>query len=147
MRLVVQRVLNASVEIDNNVYNEIGHGLLVYLAIHESDTMSEVVKYADKLKKLRIFSDENDKMNLSVTDVRGEILLISQFTLYGNTKGNNRPSFIASAKSDHAIPLYEAFIKALKETHICKTGIFGADMKIKSINDGPVTILIDSLND
>lgn len=148
MRAVIQRVKSCSVEIEDKIYSNIQQGLLVLLGIEDSDTAEDISWLAQKIMNLRIFSDANDLMNLSVTDVNGEILVVSQFTLFASTKKGNRPSFIRSAKPDVAIPLYEAFVKTLQQAanQEIKTGIFGADMKVHLINDGPVTILIDSKN-
>ncbi|MFN0275530.1 MAG: D-aminoacyl-tRNA deacylase [Chitinophagales bacterium] len=148
MRAVIQRVKSCSVEIEDKIYSNIQQGLLVLLGIEDSDTAEDISWLAQKIMNLRIFSDANDLMNLSVTDVNGEILVVSQFTLFASTKKGNRPSFIRSAKPDDAIPLYEAFVKTLQQAanQEIKTGIFGADMKVHLINDGPVTILIDSKN-
>lgn len=145
MKIVVQRVKEASVTIDNTLKGKINTGLLILLGIKSTDTEQDVDYLVKKLTNLRIFSDENDKMNLSIKDISGELLIISQFTLYGNCMKGNRPSFIDAAKPSHAIPLYEYFIsECKKEIPIVKTGIFGADMKVNLLNDGPVTIIIDS---
>lgn len=146
MRFVIQRVSEATVSIDGSLYSEIGHGFLVLVGIEESDTLEDASWLCQKLVAMRIFSDNEGKMNLSVQDTGGDILLVSQFTLFASTKKGNRPSFIRSARPDHAIPLYEACIEQLGillKKNI-KTGRFGADMKIRLVNDGPVTILIDS---
>lgn len=143
MRAVVQRVKEAHVEIEGKIHASIKRGYLVYLGIHISDDLEKVIKLADKVHSLRIFEDEQEKMNLNLEAVGGEILVISQFTLYGNTIGNNRPSFIEAARPEHAIPLYEAFIKRLSLHHPTKSGIFGSHMMVSSINDGPVTIQIE----
>lgn len=146
MRVVLQRVSEASVTIDNKINGEIGKGLLVLLGIEDSDTREDVDWLCNKIINLRIFNDESGIMNLSFTQIGGEILLISQFTLHASTKKGNRPSYIKAAKPAFAIPLYENFIENL--THRTgkppKTGIFGADMKVSLNNDGPVTIIIDS---
>ncbi len=146
MRFVIQRVSEASVKIDNTVYSNIEKGFLVLVGIEEADTNEDVDWLCTKLVSLRIFSDSDDKMNLSLQDISGDVLLVSQFTLFASTKKGNRPSFIKSAKSDIAIPLYENCIKKLSEllNKPIKTGKFGADMKVSLINDGPVTILMDS---
>ncbi|MCB0660170.1 MAG: D-tyrosyl-tRNA(Tyr) deacylase [Saprospiraceae bacterium] len=149
MRAVVQRVKNASVEINGVITSSINQGLLVLLGVEENDDISDVQWLSQKIVQMRIFSDSEDKMNLSVLDIDGEVLIISQFTLFASTKKGNRPSFIKSAKPDIAIPLYEEFIhqatlSLTKEKVSC--GIFGADMKVALINDGPVTIIIDSKN-
>lgn len=148
MRVVIQKVLEGGVYINNENYSaEIGIGLVILLGIKNTDTENDAIFLADKCSSLRIFLDKNEKMNLSVKDVNGEILIISQFTLYGDASKGNRPSFTEAAKPDIAIPLYETFVNRLKinlgEDKI-KTGIFGAMMKVKIINDGPVTIIIDS---
>lgn len=145
MRVVVQRVTKASVTIDGKINGKIDNGFLVLLGIESTDTKQDVDYLVKKVINLRIFSDENDKMNLSLKDVDGQLLIISQFTLYGNCKDGNRPSFIAAAKPDIAIPLYEYFIsECKKQIPIVQTGIFGTDMKVSLLNDGPVTIIIDS---
>ena len=145
MRVVVQRVKKASVSIDGEVYNKINSGFLVLLGISSTDSKQDVDYLVKKVCNLRIFSDENDKMNLSLKDTKGELLIISQFTLYGDCTQGNRPSFIQAAKPDIAIPLYEYFIEeSKKQIEIVKTGSFGKDMKVELLNDGPVTIIIDS---
>ncbi len=148
MRVVVQRVLEGGVYIALKNYKvEIKKGFVVLLGIKVGDEEKDVKYLAEKCANLRVFEDENEKMNLSIEDVDGEILLISQFTLYGNASKGNRPSFIESAKPDEALPLYEKFISYLKDllgAEKIKTGIFGEMMKVKIINDGPVTIIIDS---
>ncbi|MDY0277622.1 MAG: D-aminoacyl-tRNA deacylase [Acholeplasma sp.] len=145
MKIVVQRVLNATVSINNEIYSKINHGFLVYLGIHINDTEEEVLKYVEKIKKLRIFEDDQGKMNLDINSVKGEVLVVSQFTLYGNTRKGNRPSFIEAARPEVAIPLYELFISELRNFLTVETGVFGANMQITSVNDGPVTIVIDNL--
>ena len=148
MKVVVQRVSEASVTVDENSYTqEIGKGFVILLGIKEGDTEQDVQFVADKCCNLRIFEDENQKMNLSVKDVNGEMLIVSQFTLYGDARKGNRPSFIEAAKPDLAVPLYQSFISRIKNNigdSKVKTGIFGAMMKVKILNDGPVTIIIDS---
>jgi D-tyrosyl-tRNA(Tyr) deacylase len=146
MKLVIQRVLSSQVWVEEKLIAEIGKGLLVLLGITHSDTLDDVNYLTKKLLNLRIFEDNQGKMNLSVLDIQGEIMVVSQFTLYGDTQKGNRPSFIQAAKPEIAIPLYEEFLKKLKENCILKiqNGIFGADMKVHLINDGPVTILMDS---
>lgn len=145
MRVVVQRVKYASVTIDGNINGKINDGFLVLLGIKSTDTKQDVDYLVKKVVGLRVFTDANDKMNLSLKEVNGELLIVSQFTLYGNCKDGNRPSFIAAAKPDVAIPLYEYFIsECKKQIPIVQTGIFGADMKVELLNDGPVTIIIDS---
>lgn len=143
MKLVVQRVLNASVEVENKIVGKIDKGYMVLVGIHENDTEKEADFLANKLINLRIFEDENEKMNLSIEDVKGELLLISQFTLYGDSSHGNRPSFIEAAKPEKANKLYEYFCnKCSKSVHVEK-GIFGADMKVSLVNDGPVTIILE----
>ena len=145
MRVVIQRVKNASVEIDNKVNGKINTGFLVLLGIASTDTKQDVDYLVKKVVNLRVFSDENDKMNLSLKDVNGGLLVISQFTLYGNCREGNRPSFIEAARPDVAVPLYEYFVEECKkQIPVIKTGVFGADMKVSLLNDGPVTIIIES---
>ena len=145
MRIVVQRVKNANVVIDNKIVGEINSGFMALLGIKSTDSKQDVDYLVRKLVNLRIFSDENGKMNLSLKDVNGELLIVSQFTLYGDCTDGNRPSFTDSAKPDIAIPLYEYFINECKKhIKIVQTGVFGADMKVSLLNDGPVTIIIDS---
>lgn len=146
MRLIIQRVLKSSVEVDNKIVGQIQKGFLVLLGIKITDTKKDADYLVKKLINLRIFSDENNKMNLALKDVSGELLIISQFTLYGDCKkSGNRPSFIDSAKPDVALPLYEYFInECKKQIPVVQTGIFGADMKVNILNDGPVTIILDS---
>ncbi|MCW3078414.1 MAG: D-tyrosyl-tRNA(Tyr) deacylase [Bacteroidetes bacterium] len=148
MRLVIQRVTSASVTINNSLHSSINAGLLIFAGIEEEDSLSDVEWLKTKICGLRIFSDENGKMNLNIEEVNGEILLVSQFTLYASTKKGNRPSFIRAAAPDKAILLYELFIKELNATlkTPVKTGLFGADMRVSLINDGPVTLLMDSKN-
>ena len=148
MRFVIQRVSEASVTIDNVKHSKIETGFLVLVGVEESDTNEDADWLCSKLVGMRIFPDSEDKMNLSLGDVNGDILLVSQFTLFASTKKGNRPSFIKSAKPEIAIPLYEYCILQLSILlgKPIKTGIFGADMKIALINDGPVTILMDSKN-
>jgi len=148
MRLVIQRVNKASVTIENAVFSSINSGLTVLVGIEDADDEKDADRLVQKLINLRIFSDTEGKMNLSVKDVNGEILVVSQFTLHASTQKGNRPSFIKAARPEKAIPLYENFIKKINsETgKECKTGIFGADMKVELINDGPVTIFMDSKN-
>lgn len=148
MKVVVQKVLQAGVFIEEKNYTaEIGKGLVILLGIKNDDTEDDVIFLADKCSNLRIFLDENDKMNLSIKDVGGEVLVISQFTLYGDAQRGNRPGFTDAAKPDIAIPLYEKFIDRMRKNlgpEKIKTGIFGAMMLVKIYNDGPVTIIIDS---
>ncbi len=146
MRLVIQRVTEASVTIDGNLKTSIGQGLLLLLGIEETDTENDIKYLVNKILNLRIFSDADGLMNLSVQDIAGSILVISQFTLYASTKKGNRPSFLRAAKPPVALPLYEKFIEYLKTYSSIKieTGTFGADMKVSLVNDGPVTIIMDS---
>jgi D-tyrosyl-tRNA(Tyr) deacylase len=145
MRVVVQRVKHASVTINGTVNGKINNGFLVLLGIQSTDSEQDVDYLVKKVTNLRIFSDENDKMNLSLKDVNGELLIVSQFTLYANCKEGNRPSFVEAAKPDIAIPLYEYFVSECKKIiPVVETGIFGADMKVELLNDGPVTIIMDS---
>lgn len=148
MRAVIQRVTHASVAIDGKIKSEIKAGLLVLLGIEENDTQQDIDWLVKKIIQMRIFSDADGKMNLSVQDINGDILVISQFTLFASTKKGNRPSFLRSAKPDIAIPLYEQFIGETEKQFRKKiyTGEFGADMKVELLNDGPVTIIIDSRN-
>jgi D-tyrosyl-tRNA(Tyr) deacylase len=146
MIVVIQRVAEASVKIEGKVKSEIGVGLLILVGIEEADVEEDISWLSKKIANLRIFPDENQVMNKSVMDVAGEVLLISQFTLHASTKKGNRPSYIKAARPEVAIPLYENFIHNL-ESELGKpigTGEFGADMKVALVNDGPVTILIDS---
>ncbi|QIP13393.1 D-tyrosyl-tRNA(Tyr) deacylase [Spirosoma aureum] len=148
MLAVIQRVSHASVTINNQVKGQIGTGFLVLIGITHADTRDDVDWLSKKIVGMRIFNDADDKMNLDLATVGGDILLISQFTLHASTKKGNRPSFIEAARPDIAIPLYEAMIKQLS-TDLGKpvqTGEFGADMKVSLLNDGPVTIVIDSKN-
>jgi D-tyrosyl-tRNA(Tyr) deacylase len=146
MRAVIQRVAEASVAIGGNIKGAIRNGLLVLLAVEESDTAEDIEWLSGKIVRLRIFNDENGVMNRSVQETAGEILLISQFTLFASTKKGNRPSYSRSAQPAIAIPLYEKFIARLTQDFgkPIRTGEFGADMKVSLINDGPVTIIIDS---
>ena len=146
MRILLQRVSEASVAINGNVKSEIGTGLLIFIGIEQEDNQEDVKWLCSKISKLRIFPDTNKIMNLSIKDIDGEILVISQFTLHASTKKGNRPSYIKAARPEIAIPLYEAFIEQLSSEldKEVQTGEFGADMKVNLINDGPVTIWIDS---
>tara|TARA_E500000081_G_scaffold150351_1_gene178742 strand:+ start:747 stop:1199 length:453 start_codon:yes stop_codon:yes gene_type:complete len=148
MKVVIQRVKESSVEIDNKIKAEIGKGLLVLIGISQKDNKLDVEWLVNKVLNIRIFNDSDGIMNKSIIDIKGEILIISQFTLMALTKKGNRPSYIKSASHEIAIPLYNYFIKLLesKLNNKIKTGIFGADMKVRLINDGPVTIIIDSKN-
>jgi D-tyrosyl-tRNA(Tyr) deacylase len=148
MRVTIQRVLEASVTIEGEIKSSIGKGLLVLAGFEEADTQEDLEWMSGKIVNLRIFQDENEQMNLSVKDVGGDIIVVSQFTLHALTKKGNRPSFIKAAKPDVAIPLYEKFVAQVEKDLGKKigTGEFGADMKVALINDGPVTINIDSRN-
>lgn len=148
MRIVIQRVSEASVTIDSKIVAQINQGLLVLVGIEEADTIEDTNWLVSKIVNLRIFADENEIMNLSVKDIDGEIILVSQFTLHALTKKGNRPSYIKAAKPDIAIPMYEKFVQQLESElgATIQTGQFGADMKVALINDGPVTISIDSKN-
>ncbi|MEN9292093.1 MAG: hypothetical protein RLZZ357_1937 [Bacteroidota bacterium] len=146
MRVVIQRVSEAAVKIDGTIVGEISKGLVVLLGIAQEDTEQDALYLIQKLINLRIFSDADGKMNLSVQDCGGELLIVSQFTLYADTKKGNRPSYIRAARPEHAIPLYEFFLQELQKQFQgpIQTGQFGADMKVSLINDGPVTIIMDS---
>lgn len=148
MKTVIQRVSEASVTIEQKIVAQINQGLLVLVGIEEMDTIEDINWLVSKIANLRVFADENEVMNLSVKEVHGDIIVVSQFTLHASTKKGNRPSYIKAAKPDFAIPMYETFVKQLEkeiEKNI-QTGQFGADMKVSLINDGPVTIIIDSKN-
>jgi len=147
LRAVIQRVSQAAVSINEREVGRIDHGLLILLGVHETDTQTDVDYLIKKIAQMRIFEDEQGKMNLSIEDVKGALLSISQFTLFADTKKGNRPSFIAAALPETAIPLYEAFNEGLRQRGITvETGEFGADMAVSLVNDGPVTIIIDSQN-
>lgn len=145
MKALIQRIKRASVTVDGEKISEIGKGILVFLGVEKDDEKENAEKLADKIYKLRIFEDENDKMNLSIKDVDGELHIISQFTLYADCHHGNRPSFINAAKPEIANELYEKFISFCKEESglNVETGVFGADMKIDYINDGPITIMLE----
>ncbi len=148
MKTVIQRVSQASVTIDSKIVANIQKGLLVLVGIEDADAQEDINWLCQKIANLRIFGDEDEVMNLSVKDIDGEIIVVSQFTLHASTKKGNRPSYIKAAKPEIAIPLYELFVKQL-ENELGKkvqTGVFGADMKVLLLNDGPVTIIIDSKN-
>lgn len=148
MRAVIQRVLHAKVKVDEKITGSINKGLLILLGIEDADQQEDIEWLSNKIVNLRIFDDEQGIMNLSVKDIEGDILLVSQFTLHASTKKGNRPSYIKASKPDYAVPMYEKMIYQL-ETELSKkiqTGIFGADMKVELMNDGPVTIVIDSKN-
>lgn len=145
MRAVVQRVKRASVKINGKITGKIDRGLLVLIGVHETDEEADAEYMAKKCAGLRIFEDENGKMNLSVKDIGGKFLIISNFTLYGDCKKGFRPSFIEAARPEKAIPLYEKFISCVRENGIeCETGEFGADMQVELINDGPITVIVES---
>ena len=146
MRALIQRVSSASVQIDNKVFSKIGNGLLVLLGVEDEDSDSDIDWLSSKISQMRIFDDKNDNMNLSVNDINGEVLVVSQFTLHASTKKGNRPSYIRASKPDHAVPMYEAFILQMKDKIIngVSSGQFGACIQVDLINDGPVTIWIDS---
>ena len=144
MKLVVQRVNKAEVKVDGNIIGKIDKGILVLIGIKVGDTKEQADYLVKKLCNLRVFSDENDKMNLSIKDVKGKLLIVSQFTLYGDCSQGNRPSFIEAARPEEANPLYEYFCNQCELNNIeVQKGIFGADMKVELINDGPVTIIIE----
>lgn len=146
MRTVIQRVSKASVRIDGNIHSQIGMGLLVLIGMEDADTYEDIEWLSGKIINLRIFDDAEGVMNKSVTDIDGDILLVSQFTLHASTKKGNRPSYIKASKPDMAVPLYNKMIQQLSADlgKQIKTGIFGADMQVKLLNDGPVTIVIDT---
>ena len=148
MRAVIQRVSHASVTIDGVVKSEIGQGFLILLGVCNEDTMEDVDWLVKKVANLRVFGDENDVMNLSIQDVEGNALVISQFTLFASYKKGNRPSWFKAGSHEHSIPLYEAFCSQLSEaiSKTVGTGEFGADMKVELLNDGPVTICMDTKN-
>lgn len=148
MRAVIQRVSEASCKVNGEITGAILQGFLVLLGIEDADTEEDLTWLAQKIANMRIFGDENDLMNKALADINGNILLISQFTLFAQTKKGNRPSFIRAAKAEKAVPLYEKMILELEKLTGKKTetGVFGADMKISLVNDGPVTIMIDSKN-
>lgn len=144
MRLVIQRVKEAQVSVNSVISGVISKGLLVFLGIHKDDQPQQTVWLVNKLINLRLFADENDKMNLSVQDVGGEVLVVSQFTLYGNCQEGRRPDFIQSASGTTALHLYEKFVAEVKaELGHVQTGVFGAKMEVKLVNDGPVTFIVD----
>ena len=145
MRAVLTRVKHASVTIDGKVHGQIGEGFLILLGITHEDTEAQAVKLADKLTGLRIFEDENGKMNRGLEEVNGQLLIVSQFTLYGNCKKGRRPDFLAAARPEVAIPLYEKFVALCREKGFhTETGEFGADMQVESLNDGPLTLVVDT---
>lgn len=146
MKAVIQRVSEASVKVDDQIVGEIGKGLMLLIGIDENDEKADADWLIQKILNLRIFGDENDKLNLSVKDISGEILCISQFTLIADYKKGNRPSFIKAAKPEKAVPLFKYFKEEIAKSGLkIEKGIFGADMKVSLINDGPVTIVMDSI--
>lgn len=145
MRFVIQRVNGATVKVNDKIEGKIDNGFMVLIGITHNDTKEIADLMIKKLLNLRVFSDENDKMNLSLKDVDGKLLLVSQFTLYADCKKGNRPSFVNAAKPEHANELYEYIVRMCKENgYGVETGVFGADMKVELLNDGPVTIILDS---
>lgn len=146
MRAVIQRVSHAEVVVNQEKVAKIQHGLLILLGVENGDETSDANYLAQKISQMRIFNDEQGKMNRSVIDTSGECLVVSQFTLHADTRKGNRPSFLLAARPEHAIPLYEYFIQQMNNvlSKPCATGVFGADMKVSLLNDGPVTIIIDS---
>ena len=145
MRVVIQRVTEANVKVEGEIVGEVNQGLMLLVGLQEEDTKTDVDWLVQKILNLRIFGDEEGKLNLSVQDIKGEILCISQFTLIADYKKGNRPSFIKAAKPDQAIPLFEYFKAEISKSGLkTEAGIFGADMKVSLLNDGPVTILMDS---
>jgi D-tyrosyl-tRNA(Tyr) deacylase len=148
MKTVIQRVSSASVTIDSKIVADIQKGLLVLVGIEDADTQEDTNWLCQKITNLRIFGDENDIMNLSVKDINGDIIVVSQFTLHASTKKGNRPSYLKASKPEIAIPMYENFVKQIEKElgKKVQTGIFGADMKVSLLNDGPVTIVMDSKN-
>ena len=148
MKAVLQRVSKASVEINSNIVANINFGLLILIGIEDDDSQEDINWLSQKIINLRIFGDENEVMNLSVKDIQGDIIIVSQFTLHASTKKGNRPSYIKASKPEIAVPLYEKFVQQM-ELELGKkiqTGKFGADMKVALVNDGPVTLIIDSKN-
>ena len=148
MKAVVQRVSKASVDIEEQTVASIETGLLVLLGIVNDDTLDDIKWLSNKIANLRVFTDDNNVMNKSLIEVKGEVIVVSQFTLHASTKKGNRPSYIKAAKPDIAVPLYETFVSQLEKdsSTVIKTGEFGADMQVELINDGPVTIIIDTKN-
>lgn len=144
MIVVIQRVINASVKVDDKVVSSINNGMLILLGISNDDSKEDIIKMTNKISKLRIFNDENDIMNKNVNEVNGEVLVVSQFTLYGNVRKGNRPSYINAAKPDIAKSIYNLFIKQLDSliNNKVQTGIFGAYMLVDIVNDGPVTLIV-----
>ena len=148
MKVVIQRVSSSSVTIDAKIVAEIQKGLMVLIGIEDSDTPEDISWLTSKIVNLRIFGDENEVMNLSVKDIDGDIIIVSQFTLHALTKKGNRPSYIKASKPEIAVPMYEEFVAQMQKDlgKKVQTGVFGADMKVQLLNDGPVTIIIDSKN-
>ena len=148
MRAVIQRVSKASVTIDNKIYSQVNTGLLVLLGIEDADTAEDIEWLSGKIVNLRIFNDDNGVMNVSVKDISGDILVVSQFTLHASTKKGNRPSYIKASKPEFAVPMYEKFLQQLTSDLGKKiyTGVFAADMNVELLNDGPVTIMMDTKN-
>ena len=146
MRAVIQRVRNAEVKVDDKITGQIGQGLLILLGVGPDDSESNADELVKKICNLRIFRDSQDKMNLSVKDIDGEILVVSQFTLYADTKKGNRPSYIKALNGEEAVKLYDLFNQELKKFVPVETGIFGAEMEVSLINDGPITILLEKEN-
>lgn len=145
MRAVLTRVKSASVTVDGKVIGKIGQGFLILLGVTHEDTEVQAVKLADKLVGLRIFEDENGKMNQGLESVNGQVLVVSQFTLYGNCRKGRRPDFLAAARPEVAIPLYEKFVQLIRDKGVhVETGEFGAEMLVESVNDGPVTLVVDT---
>ncbi len=144
MKLIIQRVANAQVEVDEKIVGKINKGYLVLFGVKEGDTIEQADALADKLCKLRIFEDENEKMNLSINDIDGELLIVSQFTLYANCEKGNRPSFVEAMEPKKANEIYEYFVEKCKEkVKKVEKGVFGAHMKVSLLNDGPVTIVLE----
>ncbi|MDZ4072594.1 MAG: D-aminoacyl-tRNA deacylase [Sediminibacterium sp.] len=148
MRIVIQRVSEAAVSVDRQITGSIANGLLVLMGVEDADTMEDIEWLSNKITNIRLFNDADGVMNLSVKDIDGDILLVSQFTLHASTKKGNRPSYIKASKAEFAIPMYEKMIRQLTIDlgKPIQTGVFGADMKVSLLNDGPVTIVIDSKN-
>lgn len=146
MRLVIQRVSSASVKVDNSFVSEIGTGLLILVGVEEADSQEDIAWLVKKTCQLRIFNDADGVMNLSVQDLGGEVIVVSQFTLHASTRKGNRPSYIRAARTETAVPLYKQLVSEFERTlgKPIGTGIFGADMKVSLVNDGPVTIILDS---
>lgn len=148
MRAVIQKVTRAVLRIDDRVYSETGEGLMVLLGIEDSDTEEDIEWLSGKIRRLRIFDDQNGVMNLSVEDVNGDLMIVSQFTLHASTKKGNRPSYLRAAKPEFSEPMYEKFVSSMQKglPKEVKTGVFGADMQIELVNNGPTTIIIDTKN-